>query len=61
MEVVPGVAIPGAGTVKSIERHGNSWTVTTTKGQFASAAPERESRRNSYPRGMYPPPYRYDY
>ena len=38
MEVVPGVSIPGAGTVKSIERHNGSWTVTTTKGQFASAA-----------------------
>ncbi len=38
MEVVPGVSIPGAGTVKSIERHNGAWTVTTTKGQFASAA-----------------------
>jgi TolA-binding protein len=59
MEVVPGVTIPGAGTVKSIERHNGAWTVTTTKGQFASAAPvQREYRR--YPRGIYAP-YRYDY
>ena len=44
-EVVPGVSIPGAGVVKSIDRHGNGWTVTTTKGLLASAAPPREYRR----------------
>ena len=68
MEIVPGVAIPGAGVVKSIERHGSGWTVTTTKGQFASAAPssavmtQRDYRRGpyGYQRGGYPP-YRYDY
>jgi hypothetical protein len=66
MEVVPGVAIPGAGVVKSIEKHGTGWTVTTTKGQFASAASApRDYRRVPYQgayqqRGGYPP-YRYDY
>ena len=44
MEVVPGVSIPGAGTVKTIERHNGTWTVTTTKGQFASAAPAPQAR-----------------
>lgn len=65
MEVVPGVAIPGAGVVKSIERHGSGWTVTTTKGQFASAA--ATATRGDYRRGFYPgargpyAPYRDDY
>jgi hypothetical protein len=45
IEVVPGVSIPGAGTVKSIERRGAGWTVTTTKGQMAYAAPARDYRR----------------
>ena len=45
MEVVPGVSIPGAGVVKSIDRRGAGWTVTTTKGQMAYAAPPREYRR----------------
>ena len=49
MEVVPGVSIPGAGTVKSIERHNGAWTVTTTKGQFASAAaPQHDAQRRGY-------------
>lgn len=66
MEVGPGDAIPGAGVVKTIERHGTGWTVTTTKGQFASAASPatREVRRGFYPggyaRGPYAP-YRDDY
>lgn len=66
MEVAPGDAIPGAGVVKTIERHGTGWTVTTTKGQFASAATPatREVRRGFYPggyaRGPYAP-YRDDY
>jgi hypothetical protein len=42
MQVVPGTAIPGAGVVKSIERHGAGWTVTTSKGQIAYAAPPRD-------------------
>lgn len=58
MEVVPGVNIPGAGVVKSIDRHGNGWTVTTSKGLLAYAAPPREYRR-SRQRDFYPPPYRY--
>ncbi len=58
LEVVPGVSIPGAGVVKSIDRHGNGWTVTTTKGMLAYAAPQRDPRRN--PRDDYPDP-RYDY
>lgn len=44
MEVVPGVSIPGAGVVKSIERHNGAWAVTTSKGQLASAAPQHEPR-----------------
>ena len=49
MEVVPGVSIPGAGTVKSIERHNGAWTVTTSKGQFASAAtPQHEPSHRGY-------------
>lgn len=63
MEVVAGVAIPGAGTVKSIERHGSGWTVITTKGQlaFAASPAQRDYRRSPYQqRGGYPP-YRYDY
>ena len=57
MEVVPGVSIPGAGTVKSIERHNGAWTVTTTKGQFASAvaaAPQHEPQHHGY-RDYYGP------
>ena len=54
LEVVPGVSIPGAGIVKSIERHGNGWTVTTTKGLLAYAAPQREYRRAT--RDYYPDP-----
>lgn len=45
LEVVPGVGIPGAGTVKSIDRRGNGWTVTTTKGVLAYAAPSRIAHR----------------
>ena len=32
LEVIPGVSIPGAGTVKSIERRGAGWIVVTTRG-----------------------------
>jgi hypothetical protein len=42
MEVVPGVSVPGAGVVKSIERHGSGWTVTTSKGQIAYVAMPRD-------------------
>jgi hypothetical protein len=42
MQVVPGTAIPGAGVVKSIDRHGAGWTVTTSKGQIAFAAPPHD-------------------
>ena len=61
LEVVPGVGIPGAGVVKSIDRHGGGWTVTTTKGVVAYAAPPREYRRAD--RGSSNPrdPYRYDF
>ncbi len=61
LEVVPGVSIPGAGVVKSIDRHGGGWTVTTTKGVVAYAAPPREYRRAD--RGGYYPGsgYRYDF
>ena len=54
LEVVPGVSIPGAGVVKSIDRHGNAWTVTTTKGLLAYAAPPRDYRRAA--RDYYPDP-----
>ena len=61
MEVVPGMAIPGAGVVKSIERHGSGWTVTTTKGQIASnVTPQRDYHRNSYSSSYYSR-YRYGY
>ncbi len=60
LEVVPGVSIPGAGVVKSIDRHGSGWTVTTTKGLVAYAAPARDYRRAD--RGYYPGDrYRYDF
>ena len=59
LEVVPGVSIPGAGVVKSIDRHGNGWTVTTTKGVLAYAAQTRETRRSA--RDYYQPSYRYDF
>ena len=61
LEVVPGVGIPGAGVVKSIDRHGGGWTVTTTKGVVAYAAPPREYRRAD--RGSFYPGdrYRYDF
>ena len=59
IEVVPGVSIPGAGVVKSIDRHGGGWTVTTTKGLVVAAAPIREPRRGV--RDMYPSPYRDDF
>ena len=62
LEVVPGVSIPGAGIVKSIDRHGTGWTVTTTKGvvAYAAAAPARDYRRAH--RGYYPGGgYRYDF
>ena len=60
LEVVPGVSIPGAGVVKSIDRHGGGWTVTTTKGVVAYA-PARDYRRAD--RGYYPGAggYRYDF
>ena len=58
IEVVPGVSIPGAGVVKSIDRRGSGWTVTTTKGLLAYAAPPRDYRRAG--RGFYPP-YRADF
>ncbi len=58
LEVVPGVSIPGAGVVKSIDRHGNGWTVTTTKGMLAYAATPRDTRRTA--RDYYPDP-RYDW
>ena len=65
MEVVPGVSIPGAGTVKSIERHNGSWTVTTTKGQFASAsaAPQQQQHEQPPHRGYrdYYGPRRWDF
>lgn len=68
MEAVPGVSIPGAGVVKSIDRKGGTWTVTTSKGQIASAAPTPRSYRQGppspygygYGRGGYAP-YRYGY
>lgn len=63
MEVMRGTTIPGAGVVKSIDRHGSGWTVTTTKGQLAFAAPQQQNWRRGYgpySRGGYAP-YRYDY
>lgn len=60
LEVVPGVSIPGAGVVKSIDRHGAGWTVTTTKGVVGYAPAPRESRHAD--RGFYPADrYRYDF
>lgn len=60
MEVVPGVAIPGAGVVRSIDRKGNGWTVTTSKGLLAYAAPPHDYRRTMTYRaydGRYPDDY----
>jgi hypothetical protein len=37
MEVAPGELIPGAGTVKSIERRGGAWIVITSRGLIDSA------------------------
>jgi hypothetical protein len=37
IEVVPGETIPGAGTVKSIQRRGAGWIVVTSKGLVDSA------------------------
>jgi len=37
VEVGPGETIPGAGTVKSIERRGNGWIVVTSRGLVDSA------------------------
>ena len=37
MEVAPGELIPGAGTVKSIERRGGGWIVITSRGLINSA------------------------
>ena len=37
MEVAPGELIPGAGTVKSIERRGRGWIVITSRGLINSA------------------------
>jgi len=37
IEVVPGETIPGAGTVKSIEKRGGSWIVLTSRGLVDSA------------------------
>ena len=62
MEVVPGVGIPGAGVVKSIDRKGNGWTVTTTKGLLAYATPPRDYHRSSNrPQRDFYPPYREDF
>ena len=52
MEVVPGVAIPGAGVVRSIDRRGAGWTVTTSKGQIAYLAPARGREQHGYYRTM---------
>ena len=60
IEVVPGVSIPGAGVVKSIDRHGNGWTVTTTKGLLAYAAPQQRDYRRGNARDAYPA-YPYDF
>ena len=61
LEVVPGVSIPGAGVVRSIDRHGGGWTVTTTKGVVVYAAAPREYRRADRG-GFYPGNgYRYDF
>lgn len=59
LEVVPGVSVPGAGVVKSIDRHGGGWTVTTTKGLLAFAGAPREERRAGA-RDLYRN-YRYDF
>jgi hypothetical protein len=37
IEVMPGETIPGAGTVKSIERRGAGWIVITSRGVVNSA------------------------
>jgi hypothetical protein len=52
LAVETGGTIPGAGVVKSIERHGASWTVTTSKGQLAYV-PLREQAPRDYPRSYY--------
>ncbi len=52
MEVVPGVTIPGAGTVRSIDRHGAGWTVTTSKGLIAYMPLLRAREQHGYYRTM---------
>ena len=37
IEVTPGEIIPGAGTVKSIQRRGGGWIVITSRGLVNSA------------------------
>ncbi len=59
IEVVPGVTIPGAGVVRSIDRSGNGWTVTTTKGVIAFGPPGRYTRHASSREPLSP--YRYDF
>ena len=59
IEVVPGGTIPGAGVVRSIDRSGNGWTVTTTKGVIAFGPPGRYARHASSRELLHP--YRYDF
>jgi hypothetical protein len=54
LAVEQGGTIPGAGVVKSIERHGGTWMVTTSKGQLAYV-PLREQTPRDYPRNYYRP------
>ncbi|MGD0633962.1 MAG: hypothetical protein ABSA13_06765 [Beijerinckiaceae bacterium] len=53
LAVETGGTIPGAGVVKSIERHGASWTVTTSKGQLAYVPLREQQAPREYPHSYY--------
>jgi hypothetical protein len=55
LAVEPGGTIPGAGVVKSIERHGGAWTVTTSKGQLAYVPLREQQAPREYQRNYYRP------
>ncbi|MDR3462080.1 MAG: hypothetical protein P4L76_07185 [Beijerinckiaceae bacterium] len=53
LAVETGATIPGAGVVKSIERHGASWTVVTSKGQLAYVPLREQQAPRAYPPRAY--------
>jgi len=53
LAVEMGGTIPGAGVVRSIERHGASWTVVTSKGQLAYVPLREQQAPREYPPRAY--------